>query len=67
MIKQKGKVYDYVRSELETSGVTGLDSLGIATLGRGSDHLIILKGEVIGSYNHKSKEIYLYPNTPAKG
>ena len=60
MIKKSGKAYDYVLAELKARGVQGLADLGIATLGRGTDHLIVIGEDVVGAYNHKSKAVYLY-------
>lgn len=61
MIKTDGKAFDYVVAYLEKRGV-GTDGLSIATLSRGTDHLIIKDKRAIGEYNHKSKQIILYSN-----
>ena len=59
MIRKEGKVYDGV---IEALKERGLDIIGIevGSLTRGVWHLILLNGEVIGEYNHRSKRIILY-------
>lgn len=61
MVKKEGKTYTAVADLLKTRGVDP-EGLEIATLGRGSDHLILLNGETIGEYNHRSRQLFLYDN-----
>lgn len=60
MIKKEGRTHSAVAEELQLSGEE-IDQLEIATLSRGTSHLVILRGETIGEYNHKSKKLALYP------
>lgn len=59
MIRKEGKVYDGVIEALKEKG---LDTIGIevGSLTRGVWHLVLLNGEVIGEYNHRTKRIILY-------
>jgi len=58
MIKKEGKVHAAIAEKLRAKGInTG--TLEVATLGRGTDHLVILNGETIGEYNHKSEKLNL--------
>lgn len=59
MTKTEGRVYTEVAEMLQAKGL-GTDTLEVATLGRGPDHLIILNGETFGEYNHTSKKLVLY-------
>ena len=59
MVKREGKVYATVKRLLESHGMDP-SGLEIATLGRGTDHLIVLNGEPVGDYNHRSKSLFLY-------
>lgn len=57
--KGEGKVWDNVAAELHARGID-TSTLKIATLWRGSDHLVILNDEVEGEYNHRSRKLLLY-------
>lgn len=59
MTKKDGKVYAAVKEILQAKGVD-VDSLEVASLCRGCDHLVINDGETIGEYNHRSKKLTLY-------
>lgn len=59
MIKKEGKVYTDIAEKLRAKGID-TDTLEVATLGRGSDHLVILNGETVGEYNHNSEKVILY-------
>lgn len=59
MKKKSGKVYDRVAELLRARGVDST-TLEIATQGRGTDHLVLLRDEIIGEYNHRSKRLALY-------
>lgn len=59
MVKNTGRLWDSVAEILQVKGMD-TQTLEIATLGRGTDHLILIGGEIIGEYNHQSKRIYLY-------
>lgn len=60
MIKKEGKTFERVEELLREAGRLDLRGLEVATLSRGSDHLVILKGETIGEYNHISGRLTLY-------
>lgn len=60
MRKKEGGVYKAVDALLKEQGVLDTSSLEIATLGRGTQHLIILKGETVGEYNHRSEQMIIY-------
>lgn len=62
MIKKKGKVHDEVAELLRLQGID-TEGLKIATLGRGTDHLLLVNDEAIGEYNHRSKKMTLYRDT----
>lgn len=57
--RKEGKAYDSV---IEALKERGLDTTGVEvdSLTRGSEHLILLNGEVVGEYNHRSKQMFLY-------
>lgn len=55
-----GRVFNSVYSLLKEQGVLDLSSLEVATLSRGPDHLVLLKGETVGEYNHVSGRLILY-------
>lgn len=59
MTKKEGKTYTRVLGLLRARGVKP-EGLEIATLGRGTDHLVLLNGETIGEYNHMSGRLFLY-------
>ena len=59
MIRKEGKVYDAVKKVLQDKGLDAR-TLQVAALGRGTDRLVLLEGEVVGEYNHKSKHLFLY-------
>jgi hypothetical protein len=59
MAKREGKTYTTVAGLLRVRGVDP-NGLEIATLGRGTDHLVLLNGETVGEYNHASKRLFLY-------
>ena len=61
MIKTEGKVYTEVVRLLRAEGVEPI-KIAVATLGRGSDHLVLQNGETIGEYNHRSRRLTLYKN-----
>lgn len=63
MIKREGKVYDRVAALLREAGREDLRGLAVATLGRGTDHLVVLNDDVIGEYNHRSGRLFLYDLT----
>jgi hypothetical protein len=58
-IKESGRVYNSVIHTLRQKGLS-LTGIGVATLCRGADHLIVQNGSVIGEYNHVSKRLWLY-------
>ena len=58
MIRKEGKVYEAVVDCMRARGCA-TEGLEVATLGRGVDHIVLRKGEVIGGYNHASKRLYL--------
>ena len=59
MRKTKGKIHDDVAQRLKAKGYD-TSALEVATLSRGTDHLVILNGETVGEYNHISKKLVLY-------
>lgn len=59
MVKKEGKTYTAVADMLQARGLDP-KGLEIATLGRGTDHLVLLKGKTVGEYNHKSRRLFLY-------
>lgn len=59
MIKTEGKTYEAVKAILKAEGLEAGD-LAVATLGPGTDHLVLLDGETVGEYNHRSKKLLLY-------
>lgn len=59
MIKNTGKVHARAAEHLARLGVD-TSTLQVATLGRGTDHLVLLNGETIGEYNHVSGHLVLY-------
>ena len=59
MVKTKGKVYDAVVLKLRARGLSP-EGIAVSTLCRGSTHLILQRGEVIGTYEHVAKQITLY-------
>lgn len=61
MIKTSGKLHEQIAALLRARGISP-DRLHVATLGRGTDHLVILDDDTIGEYNHKSKSLMLYSN-----
>ena len=61
-IKKEGKLQREIVERLEAEGLK-LDNIAVATIGRGSDHLILQDGETIGEYNHLSKRLLIYENT----
>ena len=61
MIRNDGKVFNRVEELLREAGRLDLSGLEVATLSRGPDHLVILNGETIGEYNHRSDRLHLYP------
>ena len=60
MTVTSGKVYERVAELLRELGRLNIRSLEVATLYRGSDHLVILDGETVGEYNHISDKLHLY-------
>lgn len=61
MIRTEGKVYEDVKQLLQEKGmVTG--TLEIVSFGRGTYHDIILNGEHIGNYEHRSSTLFLLEN-----
>ena len=63
MKKYMNKCFNDVSKFLGQFGVRG-DDIDIKTLTRGPDHLIVLKGDVIGDYNHRSRIIRIYKDVP---
>lgn len=61
MVKKSGKVHEEVSKLLQDKGVD-TRTLEVATFSRGSDHVIILNGEPVGEYNHKSRRLFTYGN-----
>lgn len=59
MIKKEGTTYQSVAELLRSRGMDP-EGLEVATLSRGPDHLVILDGETVGEYNHRSKCLVLY-------
>lgn len=59
MIREDGKVFNAVLDLLIARGVEPFQIM-IATLGRGTDHLVLKEGNIIGTYNHRSRELILY-------
>lgn len=49
MIKNSGKIHDQVRELLTARGYE-TNTLQIATLKRGTEHLVLLGGEIIGEF-----------------
>ena len=68
MIKTEGRVFDAVADMLRALGLDP-QGLEVASLGRGTDHLILLDGETVGEYNHRSARLLLYSDIidPANG
>ncbi len=62
MIKDKGKVHDEVAELLRLRGID-TKGLKIATLGRGTDHLVLIDEETVGEYNYRSKKMTIYRDT----
>jgi hypothetical protein len=60
MTHTEGKVFRRVEELLRDLGRLDLRGLQVATLTRGTYHLVILNGETIGEYNHISDELSLY-------
>jgi hypothetical protein len=63
MTRKEGRVFNRVEELLREAGRLDLRGLEVATLSRGPDHLVVLKGETIGEYNHVSDRLYLYDLT----
>ena len=59
MVKTEGAVYNTVVCLLRARGES-VDGIGVATLSRGSDHLVVRGEEVIGGYNHVSRKLQLH-------
>lgn len=59
MIRKSGKVFDDVAKLLKEQGLD-VSTLEVAALGPGTDRLVLLNGEVVGDYNHRSKSLFLY-------
>ena len=59
MIREGGKVFNAVLDLLVARGVEPFQ-ITIATLCRGTDHLVLKEGNIIGTYNHRSRELILY-------
>lgn len=59
MIKTSGKIHEQVAALLQEQGISP-EGLRVATLSRGTDHLVILGEDTIGEYNHKAKALVLY-------
>lgn len=60
MRKTEGKIFRRVSELLTELGRLDLGGLEVATLTRGTDHIVLLNGETIGEYNHKSDTLILY-------
>lgn len=58
-LKKEGKVYEAVKEILQAKGID-TSALKIATLSPGPWHLILIKEETIGEYNHLTGQISLY-------
>lgn len=61
MIKVEGKLHAEIVERLKAEGVE-TSNIAVATLSRGTDHLILSGEETIGEYNSKSKKMILYKN-----
>ena len=61
MIRKDGKVYEAVIEALKDRGIKTED-VAVASLAPGSEHMILLNGEIIGEYNHINRRIFLYEN-----
>lgn len=61
-IKKEGKLHVEIVERLKAEGLSS-GCVEVATISRGSDHLIIQDGETIGEYNHVSKRLLIYKNT----
>lgn len=59
MIRTDGKLHSVVVERLSAEGLN-TDHVAVATIGRGSDHLILRGDETIGEYNHVSKKLTIY-------
>jgi hypothetical protein len=60
-IKTDGRLYDAVVQGLIERGEDPA-RIGVATLSRGTDHLVLRGEDTIGEYNHRSKKLVLYDN-----
>lgn len=58
MIRTDGKVYELVKSHLEQLGID-TSTLKIVTFGQTTYHDISLHDRIVGSYEHRSKELKL--------
>ena len=60
-VKTEGKLHAEIVERLKVEGVDATN-VAVATLSRGTDHLILSGEEFIGEYNRKSKKIIIYQN-----
>jgi len=57
--RTEGKVYEAVAELLRARGID-TKGLEVAALHRGPDQLVLIDGEIIGTYNFRSRELVLY-------
>jgi arginine repressor len=60
-VKKDSKMQEEIAEKLKAEGLES-EGIEVATLSRGPDHLILIKGDIIGEYNHRSKRLTLYKN-----
>lgn len=63
---RRSKMLDDIIKKLKERGLDlpNSNALEVATLSRGTDHLVLLNRETIGEYNHKSKQLIVYEASP---
>ena len=57
---KEGRVFVRVEELLHEVGLLDTTGLEVATLSRGTDHLVVINGDVIGEYNHRADRLLLY-------
>lgn len=59
MIRTDGKVFNAVKEMLQEAGID-TSTLQVVSFGRGTYHDVVLGGDVVGAYEHNSKNLELY-------
>ena len=59
-MRKEGRVFGRVEELLREAGILNITGLEVATLSRGTDHLVVINGGVIGEYNHRADRLLLY-------